>query len=126
MATTWKFDLFIDGKWTSGESTEVIDVIDPATEESVGQVPEASTKDAAHAIEAARRAFDEGPWPWMKPKERADILGAMADALDRRALGSCGRSSCPRPARSGQPRTCSGRRLDTDISLQRRAGGESF
>lgn len=85
MATTWKFDLFIDGVWTSGEGTDVIDVIDPATEESVGQVPEASTKDATHAIEAARRAFDEGPWPWMKPAERASILVAMAEALDRRA-----------------------------------------
>jgi aldehyde dehydrogenase (NAD+) len=86
MATTWKFDLFIDGKWTPGEGTDVIDVIDPATEESIGQVPEASAKDALHAIEAARTAFDEGPWPWMKPKERAGILVGMADALDRRSV----------------------------------------
>ncbi len=63
----------------------MLDVIDPATEGSIGQVPEASAKDALHAIEAARRAFDEGPWPWMKPKERAAILVAMAEVLERRS-----------------------------------------
>jgi acyl-CoA reductase-like NAD-dependent aldehyde dehydrogenase len=85
MATSWKFDLFIDGKWTSGTGSGVIDVIDPSTEESVGQVPEASPQDAVAAITAARRAFDEGPWPWMKPQERAAILVKMAEVLERRS-----------------------------------------
>jgi len=85
MATSWKFDLFIDGKWTSGEGTGVLDVIDPGTEESVGQVPEASPNDAITAIKAARKAFDEGPWPWMKPQERAAILIKMAEVLERRS-----------------------------------------
>jgi aldehyde dehydrogenase (NAD+) len=84
MATSWKFDLFIDGKWTSGESTGALDIIDPATEEAIGQVPEASVNDAKAAIEAARKAFDEGPWPFMKPKERGAILVAMAEVLERR------------------------------------------
>jgi aldehyde dehydrogenase (NAD+) len=84
MATLWKFDLFIDGKWTSGESTGVLDVIDPATEDSIGQVPEATTRDAVAAIDAARKAFDEGPWPFMKPKERGAILVTMAEVLERR------------------------------------------
>ena len=70
MGAPWKFDLYIDGKWTSGEGSGVLDVIDPATEESIGEVPEATVGDARRAIEAARRAFDEGPWPWMKPRER--------------------------------------------------------
>ena len=63
MPRRWKYDLYIDGKWTPGRGSREIDMIDPATEESIGGVPEASTKDAAAAIEAARRAFDEGPWP---------------------------------------------------------------
>ena len=37
------------------------------------------------AIEAARRAFDEGPWPYMKPSERAARLTAMAEILESRA-----------------------------------------
>jgi acyl-CoA reductase-like NAD-dependent aldehyde dehydrogenase len=84
MATSWNFDLFIDGTWTKGESAGVLDIIDPATEGSIGEVPEASTKDAVAAIEAARRAFDDGPWPYMKPKERGAILVKMAEVLERR------------------------------------------
>jgi aldehyde dehydrogenase (NAD+) len=85
LAAPWKFDLFIDGQWTSGEATGALDVINPATEESIGQVPEAKVADAERAIVAARKAFDEGPWPWMKPAERAAVLVRMAEVLDRRA-----------------------------------------
>ncbi len=85
MPRHWRYKLFIDGTWTSGEGSSVIDVIDPATEEPIGQVPEATRRDAVRAIEAARRAFDEGPWPWMKPRERAAVLVKMAESLERRA-----------------------------------------
>src|ERR1700733_9059700 len=83
MGARWNFELFIDGEWTGGEGGGIT-VIDPATEETIGEVPEASTKDAPRAIEAARRAFDEGPWPWTKPKERAATLIRMAEALEAR------------------------------------------
>ena len=88
---TWNYELFIDGKWTSEGAEGSIDVIDPATEEVIGSVPEASTKSAVRAIEAARRAFDEGPWPYMKPSERAAKLTAMAEILEvagRRPAGA--------------------------------------
>ncbi len=86
MTKQWNFDLFIDGKWDGGEAGgKQIDVLNPTTEEVVGTVPEASTKDAARAIEAARRAFDEGPWPWMKPAQRAGYLRTMAQILRSRA-----------------------------------------
>jgi acyl-CoA reductase-like NAD-dependent aldehyde dehydrogenase len=81
----WNYDLYIDGEWTAGEAVGTIEVIDPATEELIGQVPEASTKDAVRAIEAARKAFDEGPWPYMKPKERGAALIRMAEILESRA-----------------------------------------
>jgi len=81
----WNYDLFVDGVWTREEAVGVIDVIDPATEEVIGSVPEASTKTAVSAIAAARRAFDEGPWPWMKPGERAARLVQMAEILESRA-----------------------------------------
>ncbi len=86
MTKQWNFDLFIDGKWDKGEAGgKQIEVLNPATEEVIGVVPEASTKDAVRAIEAARRAFDEGPWPWMKPAERAGYLRKMAEILRSRA-----------------------------------------
>jgi aldehyde dehydrogenase (NAD+) len=85
MPRHWRYDLFINGTWTPGEASSVIEVIDPATEEVIGQVPEATQKDAVRAVQAARKAFDEGPWPWMKPRQRAAVLVQMAAALERRA-----------------------------------------
>jgi acyl-CoA reductase-like NAD-dependent aldehyde dehydrogenase len=85
MSAPWSFDLYIDGRWESGEAgAKPIEVINPATEAVIGVVPEATPKDAARAIEAARRAFDEGPWPWMKPAERAGYLRRMGEVLTAR------------------------------------------
>ena len=81
---SWNYELFINGGWTQGAAEGAIEVIDPATEEPVGQVPEASVEDARAAISAARKAFDEGPWPYMKPAERGAILKNMADILQSR------------------------------------------
>ncbi len=86
MSKQWNFDLYIDGKWEKGEAGgKEIEVLNPATEEVIGIVPEASAKDAVRAIEAARRAFDEGPWPSMKPAERGGYLRKMADILRSRS-----------------------------------------
>jgi acyl-CoA reductase-like NAD-dependent aldehyde dehydrogenase len=83
--TRWDHQLYIDGAWTDAEAVGSIDVIDPATEQSIGSVPEGSTKTAIQAITAARRAFDHGPWPWMRPAQRAAALVKMAEILEARA-----------------------------------------
>jgi aldehyde dehydrogenase (NAD+) len=85
MTRQWNSDLYIDGKWVKDDDLPPIEVIDPATEEVIGHVPEATPKTAVRALEAARRAFDEGPWPWMKPAERAAKLVRMAEILESRA-----------------------------------------
>jgi aldehyde dehydrogenase (NAD+) len=86
MTARWNFDLYIDGRWEKGEAGGApIEVINPATEDVIGVVPQASPKDAARAIEAARRAFDDGPWAWMKPAERAGYVRRMGQALMARA-----------------------------------------
>src|SRR5260370_16012343 len=82
--TTNNSEQFIEGEWRSGAAGASIDVINPATEESIGSVPQADVKDAHAAIEAARRAFDDGPWPWMTPRERADVMKRFATILDSR------------------------------------------
>ncbi|BBY80321.1 aldehyde dehydrogenase family protein [Mycolicibacterium pulveris] len=76
--------LFIDGAWTDGVGEQALQVLNPATEEIIAEVPQASPADVDAAVQAARRAFDEGPWPSMSPAERGRILGAMADELTRR------------------------------------------
>jgi aldehyde dehydrogenase (NAD+) len=75
---------FIDGSMRAPCSTERVDVIHPANEEVVGSVPMSTPEDMAAAIAAARRAFDEGPWPHTPPDERAEMLRAIADGLDKR------------------------------------------
>lgn len=78
------YELFIDGAWTPASSDDHLTVINPATEERIGEVAQASTSDVVRAIAAARRAFDEGPWPRMAPAERARYLAAFHAALVRR------------------------------------------
>src|ERR1700684_3384538 len=76
--------MFIDGVWTSDNAVGVIEVIDPATEGVIGSVPDADPKAAHAAITAARRAFDDGPWPRTSPRQRAATLRRMAEILDER------------------------------------------
>ena len=78
-------ELYIGGEWVAPDGSEVIEVISPATEEVIGQVPHASTADADRAVAAARKAFDDGPWPHMTPVERARRSAALSAALQARA-----------------------------------------
>ncbi len=48
-------------------------------------MPKATPAEAVGAIEAARRAFDEGPWPQLSAKERSAILKRFAQALEKRS-----------------------------------------
>ena len=79
-----QYENFIDGRWTSDNASALIDVIDPATEEVVGRVLDGGAKHAVMAIEAARRAFDEGPWPWMSVRERAKVLKRFSEIMESR------------------------------------------
>jgi acyl-CoA reductase-like NAD-dependent aldehyde dehydrogenase len=87
-STTAKTDyakLFIGGVWTEPSSSEFIEVFSPATGQKVGQVPLATAADVNAACAAARKAFDDGPWPKMAPAERQAVLGKVAAAVEERA-----------------------------------------
>ncbi|EFL00017.1 MULTISPECIES: aldehyde dehydrogenase family protein [Streptomyces] len=77
--------LFIDGTWRESTGEATLDVVNPATEQVLATVPLGTVADARAAIAAARRAFDEGPWPRMSPRERGSVLLRMADLLDAAA-----------------------------------------
>ena len=55
--------LFIDGQWIPAQSGKTFDTINPSNEEVIARVAEGDVADVEHAVLAARRAFDEGPWP---------------------------------------------------------------
>jgi acyl-CoA reductase-like NAD-dependent aldehyde dehydrogenase len=78
-------EFFIDGAWVKPSSDAKIDVIDSGTEELYFQVPEARAADVDRAVTAARKAFDEGPWPRLSHEERAGYLRGFASALRDRA-----------------------------------------
>ncbi|MBX5485367.1 MAG: aldehyde dehydrogenase [Mycolicibacterium hassiacum] len=82
--TEWD-KLFIGGKWVEPASSEVIEVHSPATGELVGKVPLAVKADVDAACAAARKAFDEGPWPQLTPHERAAVLQRAVALMEERA-----------------------------------------
>ena len=49
---------YINGKWVDPVKPETLDVINPATEESVGQISVGSEQDVNNAVSAARQAFE--------------------------------------------------------------------
>jgi len=73
--------LLIGGRWVTPSSDRKIDVISPTTEERIAQVPEAMEADMDAAVAAARKAFNEGPWPRMTPGERAAVLRRVRDEI---------------------------------------------
>ncbi len=72
---------FVNGEWVESSSGEMTEVINPATTDVIGRVPKCNEVDVRAAIDAAREAFDRGPWPRMTPGERAGILLKLADLI---------------------------------------------
>jgi aldehyde dehydrogenase (NAD+) len=77
-----RYGLFIGGEWL--EPSESYDTISPATEEVLAQVGQASEADVAHAVDAARGAFENG-WSSLPGSERAKYLFRIARILQERS-----------------------------------------
>jgi aldehyde dehydrogenase (NAD+) len=75
---------FVGGEWVEPSGGERVDVLNPATEETIATAAVPDAKDAIRAIEAAREAFDQGPWPRMPVAERAAALRRMGESLRAR------------------------------------------
>ena len=72
---------YIDGELRDSESHRWIDVINPATEELIARAPNGDAADVALAVEAARRAFETGPWKDVTAQERGRILFRLAQIV---------------------------------------------
>ena len=108
---------FIGGKWLERNPT-FVDVISPTTEGSLVQVADPTPADADAAVVAARKAFDNGPWPdmpvidrvticrrlWRKgsmengqeasSSAKLQVVPAAPGAIQRSAAGVCHPCSC--------------------------------
>src|ERR1700675_35915 len=75
--------LFIGGKWLDSVSGKTFPTINPATGEAICQVAEGDKADVDLAAQAARKAFEDGPWPRMNASERGRLLNKLADLIEK-------------------------------------------
>jgi aminomuconate-semialdehyde/2-hydroxymuconate-6-semialdehyde dehydrogenase len=84
MADNGFFGHVIDGTEVESLDGARFDTVDPWTREPWAEVALGGAADAQRAVTAARRAFDEGPWPRMGFGERGRILHRLADLMEER------------------------------------------
>jgi aldehyde dehydrogenase (NAD+) len=73
--------LFIGGTWRAPVSGETYATINPATEEETARIAKGDERDIDLAVQAARKAFDSGPWPRMSASERGRIVWKLGDLI---------------------------------------------
>jgi acyl-CoA reductase-like NAD-dependent aldehyde dehydrogenase len=78
------YQLYINGEFVESSSKQTFDSINPFDQTIVARVSRPNTEDARRAIDAARKAFDEGPWPRMPREERSALLKAVSDKINER------------------------------------------
>jgi len=83
-ATVREFSMLIDGKWGAGTDGRTLERVAPGHGVVVSRYQQASAADAERAILAARKAFDDGPWPRMTAAERSGILLKAASLIEER------------------------------------------
>ena len=74
----------IAGEWLTGHEL-MLQVVDPATEETICEVAEANAEDVDRAVAGARDALDSGEWGRLSGAERGRLLNRVADLLEESA-----------------------------------------
>lgn len=77
--------LFIGGQWRDAISGKTFDTINPATGDVLTSVAEGDAADIDLAVQAARKAFDEGPWGRMSGRDRGRLLWRIGDLIEEHA-----------------------------------------
>src|SRR5687767_6177639 len=77
--------MWIGGKWVSAHAGATREVINPATGAVIARVQESAAADVEDAVQAAREAFDSGPWGKTMHRDRGSILFQVAEGIRARA-----------------------------------------
>ena len=77
--------LLIGGEWVEAAGGETFATLDPASGRELAQVALAGAEDVARAVQAARTAFESGPWSKLNGEERARLLWKLADLIEAHA-----------------------------------------
>lgn len=75
---------FIDGEWAESADGATFESVSPIDNTVIARVARGANADADRAVDAARRAFDLGPWPRMNPAARKKIMHAAAALIEER------------------------------------------
>jgi betaine-aldehyde dehydrogenase len=76
--------MWIGGEWTPARSGAKSSIVNPFDQSLLGTVPKADREDTRRAIDAARQAFDRGPWPRLPPRARGEVFLKTAQILASR------------------------------------------
>ncbi|AGF71675.1 5-carboxymethyl-2-hydroxymuconate semialdehyde dehydrogenase [Corynebacterium halotolerans] len=79
-----KIQHYIGGKFVNSSDGDTFDVLEPVTNEAYIQAASGKKADIDAAVEAASKAFKEGPWPNLLPRERSRVLHRIADIVESR------------------------------------------
>ncbi len=77
--------MLIGGEWLEAVGGGTLEVVDPASAEVFATVPAGEAADIDRAVAAARKAFEQGEWPKMRPVDRERLLLRLADLVEANA-----------------------------------------
>ncbi len=80
-----RLQAFIDGQFVDAQSGQTFPCVSPLTGRSLGEVASCDAPDVDLAVAAARRAFEEGSWSELAPRERREVLLRLAELLEANA-----------------------------------------
>jgi betaine-aldehyde dehydrogenase len=94
-----RYRMHIHGEPVESRRGAWFPVYDPATEEIIAEAPDADEQDVDRAVEAARAAFDSGPWPQTTAQERGRILLRLAERVRKESamLAELESRNCGKP-----------------------------
>jgi phenylacetaldehyde dehydrogenase len=69
--------------WVPAQTGKTISVADPSTGRQLLETPDSAKEDVHRAAQAARKAFESGPWPRLTPYERGRLLLKLADLIEK-------------------------------------------
>jgi betaine-aldehyde dehydrogenase len=76
--------MLIAGEWVEAERGDTVAVANPYDGSAIDSVPRGARDDARRAIDAAREAFDRGPWPRLPPRARGEVFLKAASLIQAR------------------------------------------
>ncbi|MCF3944559.1 aldehyde dehydrogenase family protein [Oceanobacillus alkalisoli] len=75
------YEMYINGEWVKSADSAIIDVLNPASSEKIGEIPRGTKEDVDRAVQAATAAFRSEEWRTYSAFDRGDILFAIAEKL---------------------------------------------